>query len=389
MTAAERRQWLILLGLCLGICVTNSFARFAYGLVLPAMKAELGWSYTQAGWLNTANALGYLAGAVLTMVLIRRVSPARLFSFGFVTTTVALLATGLDAGLGWQSLWRFLAGIFGALSFSSAGALAARLFPEDPRRNALAIALLFGFGGGLGIVLAGGPLPVMLDRFGPGAWPYGWFVVGGLSLVFLAPGLWAGRALRPPRNSPPPRVALPMARMLPLMAAYGAFGLGYFVYFTFLSAWMTEAGAGGGFIALVWVLLGVCLCLSPFVWRPVLARHAGGRAMAMILACIALGSALPVLLPGALAPPLSALIFGLSVFMAPGAVTSFCRQNLPAEAWGAAIAVFTVVFAASQTLGPVAAGWIGDRSGDIGHGMIAAALVLAAGAGLALVQKRL
>jgi membrane protease YdiL (CAAX protease family) len=31
---------------------------------LPAMRSELGLNYSQAGSLNTANALGYLAGAL-------------------------------------------------------------------------------------------------------------------------------------------------------------------------------------------------------------------------------------------------------------------------------------------------------------------------------------
>ena len=51
---SPRYPWLVLLGLCLGNCITNGFARFAYGLLLPAMKSDLGWSYSQAGWLNTA-----------------------------------------------------------------------------------------------------------------------------------------------------------------------------------------------------------------------------------------------------------------------------------------------------------------------------------------------
>ena len=171
MSAAPDRPWLVLAGLALGLTVTNGFARFAYGLLLPAMKSEMGWNYAQAGWLNTANALGYIAGAVLTMGLIRRVPATRLFAFGLFTTTLALLATGLDAALWWQTLWRILAGICGAMSFSTAGTLAAGLFRSDPRRNALAIAILFGSGGGLGIVLAGAALPLMLDAWGPGAWP--------------------------------------------------------------------------------------------------------------------------------------------------------------------------------------------------------------------------
>ena len=120
-TAALARPWLVLAGLALGVCVTHGFARLAYGLLLPAMKSEMGWTYAQAGWLNTANALGYLGGAVLTMLIIHRFSPARIFAFGMATTAVALLATGLDAGLAWQTFWRFAVGLLGALSFSTAG----------------------------------------------------------------------------------------------------------------------------------------------------------------------------------------------------------------------------------------------------------------------------
>lgn len=387
--AAERRPWLVLLGLALGLCITNGFARFAYGLLLPAMKSELGWSYAQAGWLNTANALGYLAGAVLTMLLIARISPSRLFSFGLVTTTISLLLTGYDPALWWQTLWRVLAGVFGALSFSSGGALAAQLFPDSPRKNALAIAFLFGFGGGSGIVLAGGALPLMLDWYGPASWPMGWYLVGVACVIFAPLSLWASESLRPPRQSAMQRVPLPLRRMLPEIAGYAAFGLGYIVYMTFLSAWMTEQGSGGPLIAAVWALLGVCLCISPFVWRPVFARFASGLPLAMILSCIAVGSGLAVIYPSGPGLVVSAVIFGLSVFMAPGAVTNFTRHNLPMASWGAAISLFTVVFALSQTIGPVAAGWLGDTTGNIGNGLLAAAAILAAGAAIALAQRPL
>ena len=63
MNTIVARPWLVLLGLALGVTVTNGFARFAYGLLLPSMQSEMGWNYAQAGWLNTANAFGYI-GAV-------------------------------------------------------------------------------------------------------------------------------------------------------------------------------------------------------------------------------------------------------------------------------------------------------------------------------------
>lgn len=384
------RPWLALVGLCLGVCVTNGFARFAYGLLLPAMKAEMGWTYAQAGWLNTANALGYIGGALVTMLLIRRTGPSRLFAFGMVTTAVALTATGQYEALWWQTLWRILAGFFGAMSFSTAGALAAQLFRDDPRRNALSIALLFGVGGGLGIVLAGAALPLMLDRFGPGSWPMAWTLIGIVCFAFLPLGLWSARVLRPaPLAERPTPQPLPIRRMLPEIGGYAGFGLGYIVYLTFLSAWMTEQGARAELISLVWILLGVCLCLSPFIWRPVLERFATGVPLAMILTGIAIGSVLPVIWPGGLGLTVSATVFGLCVFMSPGAVTSFLRQNLPPDSWGPALSLFTLIFAVAQTVGPYGAGLIGDLAQNIGVSLVVASCVLMCGAACALMQRRI
>src|SRR4051812_32599073 len=52
--------------ICLGI------GRFAYSLVLPDMRDSLGWSYSAAGFMNTINAVGYLAGALLASRVIKR-----------------------------------------------------------------------------------------------------------------------------------------------------------------------------------------------------------------------------------------------------------------------------------------------------------------------------
>ena len=390
MTELHKRPWLVLAGLALGVTVTNGFARFAYGLILPAMQSDLGWNYAQAGWLNTANALGYIAGAVVTMLMIGRYSATSLFSFGLITTNLALLATGLIAELWWQTLWRVLVGFFGAMSFSTAGVLAAGLFPNDPRRNALAIAILFGTGGGLAIVLSGASLPLFLDHYGADHWPLAWVIIAAICLLFLPLCLWSAAKLK--RPAPPQakaRAPLPISQIWAQLAGYACFGLGYIVFLTFLSAWMKQQAASASFIAAVWILLGLSICISPWVWRAILARHASGLPLAMILTCISLGSALPVVFPGNISLLLAAIIFGLSVFMAPTAVTNFARQNLPAQSWGAAISLFTVVFAIAQTLGPYAAGLLGDLTGDIGISLLGASGLLLLGAVIALTQKPL
>ena len=66
------------LALSLGAAVSLGVTRFAYGLLLPPMRADLQWSYPLAGAMNTANALGYLLGALAAPRLMARYGPSRL-----------------------------------------------------------------------------------------------------------------------------------------------------------------------------------------------------------------------------------------------------------------------------------------------------------------------
>ena len=67
MTVADSRIGILARAgaLALGAALSLGLARFAYALLLPAMRADLGWSYFTAGAMNTVNAAGYLLGALL------------------------------------------------------------------------------------------------------------------------------------------------------------------------------------------------------------------------------------------------------------------------------------------------------------------------------------
>ena len=61
-----RSLWLAV-ALSMGAAISLGITRFAYALLLPPMREDLGWSYTLAGGMNTINALGYLLGALATL----------------------------------------------------------------------------------------------------------------------------------------------------------------------------------------------------------------------------------------------------------------------------------------------------------------------------------
>jgi predicted MFS family arabinose efflux permease len=58
------------IGLSVGPLVALGLARFAYALLFPAMRADLNWSYAQAGAMNAANAAGYVLGAMVAAQLL-------------------------------------------------------------------------------------------------------------------------------------------------------------------------------------------------------------------------------------------------------------------------------------------------------------------------------
>ena len=58
MQAQARQGVALALALAVGAAISLGITRFAYGLLLPAMREDLGWSYTLAGAMNTANAMG-------------------------------------------------------------------------------------------------------------------------------------------------------------------------------------------------------------------------------------------------------------------------------------------------------------------------------------------
>ena len=62
----------LILTLSLAPTIGLGIGRFAYALVLPDMRDTLGWSYSEAGFMNTINAAGYLAGALMASRLARR-----------------------------------------------------------------------------------------------------------------------------------------------------------------------------------------------------------------------------------------------------------------------------------------------------------------------------
>ena len=377
------RLWIVV-ALSLGPAVANSFARFAYALLLPAMRAEMGLTYAQAGALNTANALGYLAGALLAARFVSSLGNRRLFAAGMIVTAAALAASGLSADYATQLVLRALAGVGGAVVFICGAVLASNVYPDEPRLASSAIAVYFG-GAGAGILLTGAGIPWLLNALGSGAWRHAWIAIGIASAAGTVLAIRAARRVDEPAT-PGEKSRWPVRAFVAALTSYFLFGVGYIAYMTFVVAWMVSHGASAFDVAATWGTLGIATMLAPVAWRVARARWHPSRALALAGSILAVGAAIPLLATSRAAMIVSAFLFGLAMFTVPTSVTDLVKRALPKAAWGSAVAVFTVVFAIGQAIGPVLAGWLADLTQSLYAGLAASVGVLLAASVTALLQ---
>jgi len=375
------------IALSIGPAVGIGLARFGYAVLLPAMRTDLGWSYTQAGGMNTANALGYLAGALVAAPLAARMGAGGAFRRAILGTAATMLLSGATASFVPLLILRVLAGVGGAVALITGATLAARLVTgERQTAGVVVIGLYFG-GVGMGILVMGLGLPVLLDAT-PSAWRHVWVGMGVLSLLVFGPASRVSRAVPswPGRSGRTGRAPIVTAAMTPAVAAYFLFGLGYITYMTFVVAFLGEAAWTPWGVSGFWLVLGASTFVSGFAWPRLLPDAPAGRGLAIRLGVVAAGTAVPLLsssVPGVL---LSAVLFGGGFLSVVSSITEIIRRGLEPRAWSASIAFFTVVFSVGQTLGPLVSGALADAAGGLSAGLWLSAAVLSLAVAIAVLQ---
>lgn len=359
-------------------------ARFAFGLVLPSMQADLGWSYVAAGVVTTANALGYLAGAIAAPQLVARNFTDRgLIVGGVIGTAISLAATGISDAYELILVARFGAGLFGGIAFVAAGTLAARL------SKAGAPSALVWFPAGAGAAIVVGALGFEpLSQGDDSRWPVSWVVLGAIALAAAALLARAVPKGARPATTAPAGDGRPELRLRSLEASYGLFGLGYIGYVTFVGAYLRATGSDAIEITYFWTLLGLAAMTATIAWPRILSRVGSRSAYFWALACCTAGVLVSALTTSAVGAALSAVLFGGSFLAVVSTVTSAARDASPPHLWPSAIARLTVAFGVGQILGPVAAGLLGDSSSGLQAGLLLSSATLAVGSAVAFVYAR-
>lgn len=368
---------LIALGM-LCILVTVVFARLAYGLILPSMRADLGLTYAQAANLGTVTAIGYLTVLLYAGVFAGRYGGRKAILLGLAFASAGFSGLSISAAYGWLMLFMVLLGFGTAFTFTPLISLLGGWYPEQ-RGTVIGFA---NSGVGIGMLISGAIVPALTESNPTDGWRQVWMVFA-ISTAFV--GLLVAFFLRNPPNKQNTgslkQGLLTVYRsphVLIMGLIYGLVGLTYIVQtlfmYSFALASEVPAITAGQLVA----LMGLISVFSGPAWGVAADRIGHANALVICMVMAMLGNLLPVLWPVTAVFALHYVLIGLSISglftSILAASTSTVQPNLAAMA----VSFVTVFFALGQLIGPAVAGVLIDWQQDfrLSFGLCSALLLI-------------
>jgi predicted MFS family arabinose efflux permease len=382
-----RHRWTTVASIVLSCYVAQSFARFSFGLLLPAMKEDLRISYGLAGWLGTINLAGYLVATVITSVLSMRIPAHRLVQFGTILSALGISILAATRSTPLLLLGMTLGGLGGAFAWIPAPSITASVFPPERRGFAMGMT---SAGIGSGIVLAV-ILTNVVRHFGndQGLWRPVWLIEALLSMIAIVCSLTFLKPIPIQPGSPP---KLSVLRQVPRWwaptFAYTMFGVGYVMFVTYVvSMLVQDAGFAPSHASQVFAAMGVGNTVGALsVGR--LSDKIGRRTTMVATFAIAAVACALVLQGSEPLVTIVSFLFGVAMSGSVVSIAAYLGDHVRPQEFSAAFGAVTAAFGVAQTIGPRLGGWMRDRNGNFTAVFLLAAAAWAIGALLALGLER-
>ncbi len=371
--------------------VVVGLARLAYGVILPSMRTDLGFTYQQAGILSTVTALCYVCFVLAGGVAATRWGAKASILFGMLTVVTGFAGLVVVSNFWLIAIFMGLLGFGAAFAFAPMVALLAAWFPDH---RGLVIGCMSS-GVGIGILVAGALVPVLFSAFGELGWRVSWGVFAAIallvtlmiSLVVKNPPQTTTSASNP-LSSDQKWLIYRNPRVLIVAATYGIIGLTYIVQTVFMVSFMVESGYNESIAGRFVAMMGILSIAAGPLWGWVSDFWGRGNALAITLFLVIMSMTLPLI--GQTLPYfffhyalLGISINGVFAMIQTSATDQVAPRYIPI-----AFSFATLFFAIGQFLGPAVAGWLIETTGGFTTAFGLTVLVLTVGFGLSLIIRR-
>jgi MFS family permease len=395
--------WVIVFTGTLCILACLGFGRFALGMLLPSMASTLQLSYSQMGFISTANFLGYLISVLISGFWAIRLGARRLIFLALCLVGISMILVSRSRNFEHVLTLYFLTGIGSGAGNIPVMGLVSHWFASTIRGRAAGFIVI---GSGFAIIISGKLIPFINRVAGPEGWRISWLVLGCsvllislISLVLL-------------RNSPEEKDLKPVgsedtapfySRIIDNMATnvykkgviyhlgviYFLFGYTYVIYATFIVTTLVgERGFAENVAGNFWSWVGLLSLLSGPVFGTLsdkLGRKTGLIAVFFLqmLAYLLVATKLP----GSFLY-LSIGFYGIVAWSIPSIMAAAVGDYVGARKAGQAFGLITFIFGLGQIIGPAAAGVLAERTGSFSGSFYMAAAFAGAAILLAAFLKR-
>lgn len=360
--------------------------RFAFGMMLPSMSTALGLSYGQGSMLGFANLLGYLVSVLLVPSILRRYGTRNVVTSSLVIMALTMAVMAVTDGFMALCLLYFLTGIGSGGVVLPSMSIMSQWFAPSHRGLAAGIVMS---GPGFGIILTGFIVPNLMPVGGLQSWQTGWLVFG---LFTVAVGAFAFSLIRNHPNdlgverfgqaavTSSTQVARLNGRvhiklLVHLGLIFGIYGATYMIYVSFIVTSMIDRyGMTEDLAGSLWAFFGLLSVFSGIVFGWISDR--GGRRLGLVVsfAVLAMAYLLVGFVESSVALYASVALFGIAAWSVPVIMAAATGDYFGPAAAASALAISMVVFSIGQSVGPVVAGYLAERSGDFTTSYSAASL---------------
>lgn len=385
----SRRGYAVAIGGMLAVASALGIGRFVYTPILPSMAAALGLTKGAAGMIASANFVGYLAGALLTMLPNLPGGRRACFMTALIVGAASTGFVGMADSMVTFLALRFVGGVASAFVLVIGSALVMERLAAA-NRSGLAAIHFAGVGFGIAVSALLVDSLQALDIGWRGLW-LGSAAAAGIVIPIIACLVPADAGTAVVRPSAATGHSAGSAALAPglraLILCHGLFGFGYVVTATFLVAAVRAAPSARSLETVVWLVVGLAAAPSTAFWMSMSARIGALRAYG--LACImeAIGVAAGGVWPtvsGALA---AAVLLG-GTFMGITALGFAAAREIAPDRQRQSFALITAAFGVGQIAGPVIAGVLLDRTGSFAPPSLIAAAALGVGSALAIITAQ-